>query len=95
MAGARATVRCASLRADGRVLVTLDKDFGELAILHGVAHAGIVRLVGLVPGSRARRSGDPPDLRKRTSRPRVSGSPARAPRPDLPWIPGHAVMPMS
>ena len=33
--------------ADGRVLATLDKDFGELAILHGVAHAGIVRLVGL------------------------------------------------
>jgi predicted nuclease of predicted toxin-antitoxin system len=53
MAGARATVRCASLRADGRVLVTLDKDFGELAILHGVAHAGIVDLSVCVHCSRA------------------------------------------
>lgn len=32
---------------DGRVLVTLDKDFGELAIVKGAPHAGIVRLVGL------------------------------------------------
>lgn len=31
--------------ADGRILVTLDKDFGELAVLHGMPHAGIVRLV--------------------------------------------------
>lgn len=31
----------------GRVLVTLDKDFGELAVLHGQPHDGIVRLVGL------------------------------------------------
>ena len=29
------------------VLVTLDKDFGELAIVKGMAHAGIIRLVGL------------------------------------------------
>lgn len=29
----------------GRVLVTLDKDFGELAVLRGLPHAGIVRLV--------------------------------------------------
>jgi predicted nuclease of predicted toxin-antitoxin system len=35
-----------SARRDARVLVTLDKDFGELAIVHGVPHAGIVRLVG-------------------------------------------------
>ena len=27
--------------------MTLDKDFGELAILHGAAHCGIVRLVGI------------------------------------------------
>ena len=33
--------------SEGRVLVTLDKDFGELAILHGAAHSGIVRLVGI------------------------------------------------
>lgn len=30
-----------------RVLVTLDKDFGELAVVRGLAHAGIVRLVNL------------------------------------------------
>lgn len=30
---------------EGRVLVTLDKDFGELAVVHGHPHAGIVRLV--------------------------------------------------
>jgi predicted nuclease of predicted toxin-antitoxin system len=29
----------------GRVLVTLDKDFGGLAVLQGVAHCGILRLV--------------------------------------------------
>jgi predicted nuclease of predicted toxin-antitoxin system len=28
-----------------RVLVTLDKDFGELAIVQGLPHAGIIRLV--------------------------------------------------
>jgi predicted nuclease of predicted toxin-antitoxin system len=33
--------------AEGRVLVTLDKDFGELAVLHGAAHCGILRLVGI------------------------------------------------
>jgi predicted nuclease of predicted toxin-antitoxin system len=33
--------------AENRVLVTLDKDFGELAIVHERPHAGIVRLVGL------------------------------------------------
>lgn len=34
-------------RAEGRVLVTLDKDFGELAVLHGLPHSGIVRLVNI------------------------------------------------
>jgi len=29
-----------------RILVTLDKDFGELAIVHGTPHSGILRLVG-------------------------------------------------
>lgn len=33
--------------AEKRVLVTLDKDFGTLAFLHGRSHAGILRLVGL------------------------------------------------
>jgi predicted nuclease of predicted toxin-antitoxin system len=28
-----------------RILVTLDKDFGELAVVHGEPHCGIVRLV--------------------------------------------------
>ena len=32
--------------AEDRVLVTLDRDFGELAIVHGAPHRGIVRLVG-------------------------------------------------
>jgi predicted nuclease of predicted toxin-antitoxin system len=32
--------------AEGRVLVTLDKDFGELAIVKAEPHSGIVRLVG-------------------------------------------------
>ena len=31
----------------GRVLITLDKDFGELAILRGAKHAGIVRPAGI------------------------------------------------
>ena len=30
-----------------RTLVTLDKDFGELAIVRGLPHCGIVRLVNL------------------------------------------------
>jgi predicted nuclease of predicted toxin-antitoxin system len=32
---------------EDRVLVTLDKDFGILAFLHGRPHAGILRLVNL------------------------------------------------
>ncbi len=32
---------------DDRILVTLDKDFGTLAVLHNKPHAGIVRLVNL------------------------------------------------
>lgn len=38
---------------EGRVLVTLDKDFGELAIVQGMVHHGIVRLANL----RAREQG--------------------------------------
>ena len=37
----------ARARRDGCVLVTLDKDFGELAILRDLPHCGIVRLVGM------------------------------------------------
>ena len=40
-------------QAESRVLVTLDKDFGELAIVKGAPHAGIIRLVGI----RAREQG--------------------------------------
>ena len=32
---------------DGRIMVTLDKDFGELAIVYGSAHSGILRLVNI------------------------------------------------
>jgi predicted nuclease of predicted toxin-antitoxin system len=31
--------------ADTRVLVTLDKDFGELVVARGLPHGGIIRLV--------------------------------------------------
>jgi len=37
----------ARAKAEGRVLVTLDKDFGELAVLHGASHCGILRLVNI------------------------------------------------
>lgn len=32
--------------SERRILVTLDKDFGELVVVHRRPHAGIVRLVG-------------------------------------------------
>ena len=40
-------------QAERRVLVTLDKDFGEMAVLHGAPHCGILRLVNF----RARQQG--------------------------------------
>ena len=30
---------------DGRILVTIDKDFGQLAVVFGQPHSGIIRLV--------------------------------------------------
>lgn len=36
----------AAAYAEQRILVTLDKDFGELAILKGLPHSGIIRLAG-------------------------------------------------
>lgn len=36
----------ARAHSEERILVTLDKDFGELAIVHGHPHHGILRLVG-------------------------------------------------
>lgn len=38
---------------EGRVLVTLDKDFGELAVRQGQPHSGIVRLVNLTTREQA------------------------------------------
>ena len=37
-----------------RVLVTLDKDFGELAIVRGLPHSGLIRLVNLSTSDQAR-----------------------------------------
>ena len=34
-------------KGSGRILVTIDKDFGQLAVFHGHAHCGIIRLVNL------------------------------------------------
>lgn len=33
-----------------RVLVTIDKDFGELVVAQGMPHAGLIRLVGFRAG---------------------------------------------
>jgi predicted nuclease of predicted toxin-antitoxin system len=43
----------ARAHGESRVLVTLDKDFGELAIVHGQEHSGIVRLVALSTAQQA------------------------------------------
>lgn len=40
--GDRALLECAA--EDGRVLVTIDTDFGELVYLQALPHAGLVRL---------------------------------------------------
>ena len=37
----------AQAEREGRVLVTLDKDFGEIAIVRRIPHSGIIRLVDL------------------------------------------------
>jgi predicted nuclease of predicted toxin-antitoxin system len=36
--------------AEHRVLVTIDKDFGELIIVQGLVHYGVIRLVGFRAG---------------------------------------------
>lgn len=38
---------------EGRILVTLDKDFGELAILQRIPHCGILRLVNIAAKQQA------------------------------------------
>jgi predicted nuclease of predicted toxin-antitoxin system len=40
-------------RGEQRILVTLDKDFGEMAVLGGKAHSGIIRLVAMLPRQQA------------------------------------------
>ena len=40
-------------REENRVLITEDKDFGELVFLRGLPHPGIVRLVEMTPMERA------------------------------------------
>jgi predicted nuclease of predicted toxin-antitoxin system len=40
-------------RAEGRVLVTVDNDFGELAVRHRIAHSGIIRLALTPPALEA------------------------------------------
>jgi len=40
-------------REEHRVLITEDKDFGELVFLRGLPHPGIVRLVEMTPMKRA------------------------------------------
>jgi len=37
---------------EGRVLVTLDKDFGELAIIHERSHCGIIAWLILPPDNK-------------------------------------------
>jgi predicted nuclease of predicted toxin-antitoxin system len=37
----------ATAHVEGRILVSLDKDFGELVVVRGVAHSGIVRVVNM------------------------------------------------
>lgn len=39
---------------EGRILITLDKDFGELAVVRGQAHAGVIRLAILPAVQQAR-----------------------------------------
>jgi predicted nuclease of predicted toxin-antitoxin system len=36
----------ATAHAQGRILVTLDKDFGELAVVRRIPHCGILRIAG-------------------------------------------------
>lgn len=45
----------ARANAEGRVMITLDKDYGELAVLHEQPHAGIIRLVDIAAREHAAR----------------------------------------
>ena len=39
--------------SESRILVTLDKDFGELAIVRGLPHSGILRVAGFASRQQA------------------------------------------
>ena len=39
---------------EGRILITLDRDFGKLSVVHGMSHKGIVRIVGFNAQEQAR-----------------------------------------
>lgn len=39
--------------SEQRIFVTLDKDFGELAVVRGQVHRGIIRLVGIAARQQA------------------------------------------
>jgi len=43
----------ATAYSESRILITLDKDFAELAIVRGTAHCGILRLVNLTTRQQA------------------------------------------
>ena len=43
----------AAARAEARIVVTLDKDFGELAVARGLGHSGILRLVNIAARQQA------------------------------------------
>ena len=43
----------ATAHREGRVLVTLDKDFGEIAVVRKQPHSGILRLVGFAAREQA------------------------------------------
>jgi predicted nuclease of predicted toxin-antitoxin system len=43
----------ARARLEGRILVTLDKDFGELIIVHRMPHRGILRVVDIAARKQA------------------------------------------
>ncbi len=44
----------AAAHSERRILVTLDKDFGELASVKGLPHTGIVRITGFRAGQMAK-----------------------------------------
>jgi predicted nuclease of predicted toxin-antitoxin system len=43
----------AKAHSEGRILVTLDKDFGELIIVHRMPHSGILRVVDIAARKQA------------------------------------------